>query len=79
VRDSAVVRGKEVIVLAGALVLLVAILLFSPTGLVGFMQSVEETNLISVSILASLIGIVFVLLHKFGFTFGSVEEIGPRQ
>jgi hypothetical protein len=67
-----------VILLGGVLALLVAVLVLSPTGFLGFMHSVEEANLFSISILASLIGIVFVLLHKFGLSFGYVEEIGPR-
>jgi hypothetical protein len=76
--DSFVLREKQVVLLSGVLVCLVAIMALSPMGVFGFMHSVEETNLVSIAILASLIGVIFVLLHRAGLSFGYVEEVSPR-
>ena len=69
---------KEVALLGAILVSLVTILVLSPAGVFGFMHSVGETNLFSIAIIVSLIGILFVLLNRIGFSFGYVEEINSR-
>ncbi len=63
--------------LAATLAILGGIVLLSPGGAIGFMQSVvEDLNVFSISVLAVLIGVVFVLLQRLGVSFSYVEEIG---
>jgi hypothetical protein len=47
----------------------------SPSGFLGFMKSVERADIFSISVLASLIALVFVLLNKSGFSFSQLDEI----
>ena len=72
-------RQREIALLAGLICVLSSIIAFSPVGVVGFMESVEESNVFSIAILASLIGLVFVLLHKSGVSFGYPHEIESRE
>jgi uncharacterized protein involved in response to NO len=61
--------------LVAALVALVGFMATSPSGMLGFLQSVEEANVFSISVLVSVIGIVFILLHRSGMSFGEAEKI----
>lgn len=61
--------------LVAAMVALVGLMAASPSGMFGFLQSVEEANVLSVSILVSVIGILFILLHRLGMSFGEAEKI----
>lgn len=60
---------------AGALALFAVIATWSG-GVTGFMHGVaEELNLTAIAVLVSLIGTVFVLLHRLGLSIGYADEI----
>ena len=63
------------IILAG----LGSLIVLSQSGIMGFMQSLEEGNVFSVAVLAGLIAVIFVFLHRLGVSLVYVEEIEPQK
>lgn len=59
---------------------LVTLVTLAPGGPMGFLQGiVEKKDAISIAILASLMGVSFVLLHRNGVTLDENEVEAPMQ
>ena len=63
------------VILAG----LGSIIVLSLSGIMGYMQSLEEGNVFSVAVIAGLIAAIFIFLHRLGVSLVFVEEIGPQK
>ncbi|MGI0025036.1 MAG: hypothetical protein ACREA4_07825 [Nitrososphaera sp.] len=71
---------RQVLVLAAVLAILATAIAMSPGDLMGFFQGIsEERNLVSIGILATFIGVLFVLLQRVGLVFSYEDDIGPPQ
>jgi len=63
--------------LEGLIACLSGIIGLSPNGVAGYVQSVEQVDLVSIP--APPIAIAIVLMYRLGFSIAYVEEIEPKR
>ena len=69
-----------VFLLVITLVALGTVMALGPGGITGFMHSiVDDASMLSISILATAMGLAFILLHRIGLSLGYVEEIALTE
>ena len=69
----------DLISLGAILAGLSSIIALGQSGIMGFMQSLEKGDVLSMLVVASLMAVIFVFLHKLGVSLVYVEEIESRK
>ena len=69
----------DLVVLGAILAGLGSVIALSQSGIMAFMQSLEEGNMLSIAALVSLIAVIFIFLHRLGISLVYVEEIESQK